>query len=625
LKSFQILFIIELLFLCGLFPLVETSGSIQETPTILAMVTDFDEPIDIYENNDFIEQGWQGSGTTEDPFIIENLKIIEAETTCISIRNTNVSFIIRNCSLLSERGEHGSYGQAGSSIRLIDVENGTIEDCIIRKSGILLVYSVGCMISYNTVSDCMEDYGSIYEVRKSAINIVNSIQCIVSNNTIRGSMNGIHIDSPTDNEMRRTHHQIINNRIYGNERIGIIIEHPVRYVHIENNVVYGNDYIGIAIGGSSVTDGLLADTNVVVENKIGWNDQNARDACTYNIWGNNSFSDNSESDIYQIPGGWPTGGPGRMWDYTPKLWTYDGTPTIDHPEDIAFAWSTRNTTANWKPSDNLPLDYSLFLDEELIESKTWDEAEIEWNFGVLYPGIYNATIVVYNAVGSFVSDTVTIEVSPQNHGLYWGVKENTSLLFSFYTEKHTDEDVIVNAELAMNVTYLPDILDYIEYIPAANYISYWLNNKSLPPLEYFFEGGGSIHAIIAPALATGNWSLYTNLLEEAYPPEVQATLNMALTIVNDTERWGMRFEYSSGNSIIQSETTWFKNDGTLESIHLSIANPDVGTVVVRVNREEADIFNPLQIAVIGIVGTGVIATGIFVVRRRNLAKGIPID
>ena len=500
-KLYQTLMLLGLLLICGQFPLVETTTSVQETPTGFSIATVYDEPISIYENEDFINQGWPGSGTVEDPFIIENLKIVEVETTCISIRGTNASFIIRNCNLQSDRGEHGTYGSAGSSIRLIDVENGTIENCVIRKCGILVANSENCVISNNTVSDCIEDYGSIYQVRKCAINLAYSIQCIVSYNTVHGSGNGIHISSSTDSEMRRTDHQILNNIVYGNERIGITVEHPVTHVQIKNNIVYGNNYIGIAIGGSSVLNGLLANTNQVVENRIGWNEQNARDACTYNIWGNNSFSDYSGIGSYQIPGGWPTGGTGRMWDDTPKNWTYEGTPTIDQPEDISFEWSKRNTTVSWNPSDEFPLDYNLFLDEVLIESKTWDGAGIERNLEALYPGSYNLTLVVQNAVSNFVRDTIFIEVLPQNHGLYWGVENNESLLFSFYTEKHTDEDEIITAELALNVTGLSEISDYIEYIPMASYIDYWPNNESLPHIEYFFLGGGMIHAIIAPALA----------------------------------------------------------------------------------------------------------------------------
>ncbi len=57
-------------------------------------------PIVIDDDSDFATQGWPGSGTEADPYVIEGLNIT-TEGTCIDIRSTTVYFVIRNCLLVS--------------------------------------------------------------------------------------------------------------------------------------------------------------------------------------------------------------------------------------------------------------------------------------------------------------------------------------------------------------------------------------------------------------------------------------------------------------------------------------------------------------------------------------------
>ncbi len=55
------------------------------------------EPIVIESDEDFLDYGFPGTGTTEDPFIIENLNITTSEEDGIRINSTSKHFIIRNC------------------------------------------------------------------------------------------------------------------------------------------------------------------------------------------------------------------------------------------------------------------------------------------------------------------------------------------------------------------------------------------------------------------------------------------------------------------------------------------------------------------------------------------------
>ena len=57
------------------------------------------EPITIDSDDDFVALGFNGSGTAEDPYVIQQLKITAVLGSCISISDTTVYFIIRYCYL----------------------------------------------------------------------------------------------------------------------------------------------------------------------------------------------------------------------------------------------------------------------------------------------------------------------------------------------------------------------------------------------------------------------------------------------------------------------------------------------------------------------------------------------
>ncbi len=82
------------------------------------------EPIRIMSNADFADQGWPGSGTFADPYVISGLHFVSADP-CISIRSTDVYFEIRSC-IFESPGEPFS-----EAIRLASADNGVVEDCTI--------------------------------------------------------------------------------------------------------------------------------------------------------------------------------------------------------------------------------------------------------------------------------------------------------------------------------------------------------------------------------------------------------------------------------------------------------------------------------------------------------------
>ncbi|MCK4567860.1 MAG: right-handed parallel beta-helix repeat-containing protein, partial [Candidatus Thorarchaeota archaeon] len=129
----------------------------------------------ISSNAGFSSQGWPGSGTPADPFIIEWLNLTHYDT-CISIRNTDVYFEIRNC-LISY-----VYMSAEEGIHFVNVMHGTIFNCIIEQHhfGASLYNSDNCILSNNTAINN----------RFFGFRLERSDACTLTNNTITNSDNG---------------------------------------------------------------------------------------------------------------------------------------------------------------------------------------------------------------------------------------------------------------------------------------------------------------------------------------------------------------------------------------------------------------------------------------------------
>ncbi|MGA1872228.1 MAG: right-handed parallel beta-helix repeat-containing protein [Thermoplasmatota archaeon] len=93
-------------------------------------------PIHIYQNlsQKASQEGWAGSGIDGDPYIIEDLDIDATGSNYgFFISNTEEHFIIRNCRVHDADTETSSQYR-GNGIYLIQVSNGSLEDCEIFRS-----------------------------------------------------------------------------------------------------------------------------------------------------------------------------------------------------------------------------------------------------------------------------------------------------------------------------------------------------------------------------------------------------------------------------------------------------------------------------------------------------------
>jgi parallel beta-helix repeat protein len=129
-------------------------------------------PIEIDGTNDFVSQGWPGSGTPGDPYLIAELNITQdLGKYMISIVNTNASFIIRDCFLgqqflewairlentTAATIEYMTVDSARGGIYCNNANNTRIEHCDIISHtsasdvsyAVSLLYSIDCAIENN--------------------------------------------------------------------------------------------------------------------------------------------------------------------------------------------------------------------------------------------------------------------------------------------------------------------------------------------------------------------------------------------------------------------------------------------------------------------------------------------
>ncbi|MHA1916224.1 MAG: right-handed parallel beta-helix repeat-containing protein [Promethearchaeota archaeon] len=151
-----------------------------------------------------------GSGTSEDPYLIKNVRIdANFSGNCIEIKNSNVYFIIRNCILINSEDFR-------AGLLLNEVENGVIQDvrCENNYHGIELFH----WCYYNLISGNM---------------IINNRQ------------NGIKLEA--FNEANT----ITKNKIYNNDQHGVSLGLDSRFNTVSENIIEGHIYSAINIQGGS--------------------------------------------------------------------------------------------------------------------------------------------------------------------------------------------------------------------------------------------------------------------------------------------------------------------------------------------------------------------------------------
>ena len=212
------------------------------------------KPISIAGNGDFTPANGvtSGSGTADDPYIIENKNIYtvsRAESIAIEIVDTSAYFVIRNC-YVHGGGFSSSYQPLGISFN--NVINGTVENNIVDHF-------------------------------LNGIYLESSENNRISNNTFESNYDGIWLYGSNKN-------LILSNTVENNSWVGIYLS------ECDNNSIYHNNFIG---NGFSQEYPHQAESYSYLESTNYWDNGYPSGG---NYWSNYTVVDNYRGENQDIPG-----------------------------------------------------------------------------------------------------------------------------------------------------------------------------------------------------------------------------------------------------------------------------------------------------------------------------------
>ncbi len=424
------------------------------------------EPISIISDSDFgpSKYNYSGSGTAEDPYVIEGYSITTTSLIGINIAGTTKYFIIRNCYI--DASDYGIYisdvsdGTAtvsnntcyysGRGIWLSYSDSSTVNNNTCKfndEDGITLDYSDKSLVANNTCN-CNGDYG---------IHLSRSENSIVTNNLCRSNMWSISIGVSHNSTV--TYNRCYNNFVglsFGNSRsctaannscnnngIGISVKLSSSCIISNNTCISNADYDGITLTSSDycfLTNNLLKDNrgegiylstdsdfniihhNVFVHNRV---TPQATDWGFNNIWfefaalEGNYWDDWSGTLEYSIGGGADSSDPYPLG--VPSV--YYGAPLIE---------SVLHSPLSPTEKDNVRI-------ESVVTSfYGMQSVALHYRINDLFWRVLNMTLDyddVYSLkIGSFpINATIEYYVSAVGNSIYHNItiNDNSSLFYSF--------------------------------------------------------------------------------------------------------------------------------------------------------------------------------------------------
>ena len=180
-----------------------------------------------------------GSGTPEDPYIIEDLLITGPNFRAIYVKNTDAHLVIRNIKVRNDTG-------VDSGITLSSVSNCTIHDCELLGTFSTVVFHYSSAIR-------------VFNVTSSPGYIVvrNSDGVILDNVTVNGASIGVYIEDVTNCSITRCHISNISAR-------GMHILGTNRNLTIADNVLENARLWGLSI----YTRDMASDDIYIINNRI---------------------------------------------------------------------------------------------------------------------------------------------------------------------------------------------------------------------------------------------------------------------------------------------------------------------------------------------------------------------
>ena len=268
------------------------------------------DPIYIDENQNFtLENGVvSGSGTEDDPYIIEGWEIIGGDFG-IRIEDTDVYFVIRNCAVREAES---------NGIVLKKVINGQIENCtvqeVLREDGIVLTNSHNCTAADNLVENSYAHgialFTSDNNVLKAntlksnslaklyhGIKLFGSSHNLLLRNSARYNKIGIEVRDLNGHGIFSVENILLENIASDNEVDRIRLLHAIDTTLV-GNTVSNNHEVGIRLYESSGSS--------IYHNNLFGNALNASDS----LASENQWDNNVEGNYWSDYSGWDRNGDG---------------------------------------------------------------------------------------------------------------------------------------------------------------------------------------------------------------------------------------------------------------------------------------------------------------------------
>lgn len=328
------------------------------------------------------------------------------------------------------------------------VEDGYLSD---THNGIDLIRCYYCVVDSNLFVDC--DFAGIDTYYAYYCNFTNnyavgcdvgfnldySYNIRIENNTAETCVDGIHIYGSNDIT-------VLNNTLRENEEDGLFANTDPSYIH--NNTILDNGLSGINLHFSfdcQVTGNLLfgnskgillnyGGSNQIYLNKFDGNTvRSAQDDSSSSSWDDgvsigNWYYDYNGTGVYEIPG---TAG---SVDNYPRVFIDTTDPIINSPGNITHELANTEEVS-WSVKDYHPDYYEIYNQSQLVQTDSWiDNSVVSIDISELDFGVYNFTIIIYDASGNYADDTIFVEVidttppsisSPDDFSYEYGVLGNT--------------------------------------------------------------------------------------------------------------------------------------------------------------------------------------------------------
>ena len=403
-------------------------------------------PIEILSDSDLnstVEtEGWAGSGTKEDPYIIENLFISQVTGTLygsIVLANIQQHVVVRNNLLASSTDKQytGIIVQSTSNLTITENEirnynmairiesftsNATIKDNLINDnySGLFVYTADNILIEDNTLSNMGDFAFNIIESQSIAFrsNFVNNSNLVsgMNFNGISDTTNCIFRNNTLVNFYVVNFHWFDNSEIIGNYfsgDLGMLIFGWADANNITRNVFSSlSNTPNLDIGDS--TNNIIS-LNNFYSSATSYNHISVNNAGNLfynnmkgNYWSKYTGNDTNGDGIGEVPF---TIDPSNSDDY-PLVEPVDFTKPVvlDFPEQLNFT-TTQNVSLNWTAYDENPKEYQLFQNNTFSLSGIFNNGSNTIPLGKLEQGTYIFSVVLLDKDDNIAMFTTMVYVT----------------------------------------------------------------------------------------------------------------------------------------------------------------------------------------------------------------------